>query len=676
MTLKTLTNKEDDMKANKKAGELLKNYLRWPLVMILLFVALTACEIIVSRRGTVVAAPFSILGVIFILVVYLSSRKSLQRAIVGFAMELDEKTKKLADGLDIPYALFGANGRVAWENAAFAQLTKEHKTKAITNIFNDIGPDTLSKIEEAAEYHKEYNGRYYMIHIVRIEVSGDELYAMYLYDETELLSIKKDIDDKRMVAGLIYLDNYDEALESIEEVRRSLMVALIDRKVNQYAAEIEGIVKKIEKDKYLLLFEQKHMQELMDNRFELLEDVKTINIGNEMSITLSIGIGLHGENYAQSYSYARVAIDMALARGGDQAVVKDEQSLKYFGGKSGSVEKTTRVKARVKAHALRELMENKDTMLIMGHKLPDIDCLGAAVGLWRAATTLNKNVHIILGEVNSTLRPLKERFNTGEYPEDMFITAAKALEMANEDTVVAVVDVNRPVLTEVPELLDISKNVVVLDHHRQSADAIEHAVLSYVEPYASSASEMVAELVQYISDSIKIKSAESDAMYAGIVIDTNNFTNQTGVRTFEAAAYLRRNGADVTRVRKLFRENIEDYKAKAQTIKNAEIYKNEYALSNCPAAGIESPTVIGAQAANELLDIIGIKASVVFTEYNGIIYVSARSIDEVNVQIMMEKLGGGGHRTIAGAQLTEVGIDDARARVKEIIDEMLEKGEM
>jgi len=313
----------------------------------------------------------------------------------------------------------------------------------------------------------------------------------------------------------------------------------------------------------------------------------------------------------------------------------------------------------------------------MGHRLADIDSFGAAVGIYRIAVSMNKKANIVVNEVTSSVRPMMERFiGNGEYPEDMFLKGEQAAELADPGAMLVVVDVNRPSITDEPRLLQMVKTVVVLDHHRTSSEIIKHAVLSYVEPYASSTCEMVAEVLQYIADGIKVRPAEADAMYAGIVIDTQNFTNQTGVRTFEAAAFLRRSGADITRVRKLFRENMRDYQAKAEAVRAAEVYKDAFAISQCPAEGLESPTIIGAQAANELLEIRGIKASVVLTEYNGTVYFSARSIDEVNVQVMMEKLGGGGHRTIAGAQIEGVSIEEAKARLKEVIGQMLEEGEV
>ena len=424
------------------------------------------------------------------------------------------------------------------------------------------------------------------------------------------------------------------------------------------------------------MIKQKYVERIEGDRFNILEEVKTVNIGNEMSVTLSIGLGMNGDTYIQNYEYARTAIDMALGRGGDQAVVKDGGKIQYYGGKSQQLEKTTRVKARVKAHALRELLETKDRLLIMGHKIGDIDSFGAAIGMYRIATALNKRASIVINEVTSSVRPTMDRFlENSDYPEDLFLTGDQAADTVDANTALVVVDVNRPSYTEAPELLKLVKTIVVIDHHRQSSEIITNATLSYVEPYASSACEMVAEILQYVADSIRMKSQEADAMYAGIVIDTNNFTNQAGVRTFEAAAFLRRNGADVTRVRKLFRDKMEDYKARAEAVRQAEVFEDAFAISVCPSEGLESPTVVGAQAANELLDIVGIKASVVLTPYEGKIYVSARSIDEINVQVMMEKLGGGGHRTIAGAQLLDMTVEEAKEKVREIIKKMREKGE-
>ena len=420
---------------------------------------------------------------------------------------------------------------------------------------------------------------------------------------------------------------------------------------------------------------KKALMNLKETRFELLEDVKTVNIGNEMAVTVSIGVGVDASTYAQNAEFARIAIDLALGRGGDQAVVKSPDSIVYYGGKSQQIEKNTRVKARVKANALQEIITSKDKVLIMGHRLADADAFGAAVGISCIARALGRKPHIVINDITTSLRPLVELFrDRNVYEEGFIIGSSEALELADNNTVLIVVDVNKPSITECSDLIRNCRTVVVLDHHRQGSEVIENATLSYVEPYASSTCEMVAEVVQYIAGTVKVRSNEADCMYSGIMVDTNNFTTKTGVRTFEAAAFLRRCGADVTRVRKMFRDGVQEYKAKAETVRNAEIYKNAYAMGVCPAEGLDSPTEIGAQAANELLGINGIKASFVMTEYNGKIYISARSIDEVNVQIIMERLGGGGHMNIAGAQLTDTTPERAVFVVKETLNQMLEEG--
>ena len=396
-----------------------------------------------------------------------------------------------------------------------------------------------------------------------------------------------------------------------------------------------------------------------------------------MAITLSIGFGVDGLSYAQNYEFARNAIDLALGRGGDQAVVKMPGNIVYYGGKTQQVEKTTRVKARVKAEALKEIITSRDKVFIMGHRLGDIDCVGAGIGVYRICQTLGKEAHIVLNQVSTSLRPIVDLFarNT-DYPDDLFLSSEQAMQRVTEDSALVVVDVNKPSITECPELLRMCKSIVVLDHHRKGSESIENATLSYIEAYASSACEMVSEILQYVDENLKLTQEEADSLYAGMVVDTDNFQSKTGVRTFEAAAFLRRNGTDVTRVRKLFRENAGEYKAKADAVSQAEIYREEYAISTCPAEGLESPTIVGAQAANELLNIKGVKASFVLTQYQGKIYVSARSIDEVNVQIIMEHMGGGGHMNIAGAQMEDKTVEEVEDMLRHTIDSMIEDGEL
>lgn len=678
------------MKDNIKPKGQIRAYLAWPLLLSLIVICGNLAVLALDHMAAAAMLVFTLFYLMAAVWIYLYRRKRLLGGLVEFSTEYAWIQKQLLAEMALPYALTDDDGRILWMNQAFQEVLETDKVprKNLLALFPEVTKTDLETDEDTVCVHTTYGERKFRLDLKPMYMSGTEeeditasglqkMLAVYLFDETEILLYKQEITDEKMVAGLIYLDNYEEALESVEEVRRSLLTALIDRKINKYIGGMEGVVKKMEKDKYFFTIKQKYMEQIQEERFSILEEVKGVNIGNEMAVTLSIGMGMNGESYSQNYDFARVAIDMALGRGGDQAVVKDGSRIQYYGGKSQQLEKATRVKARVKAHALRELMETKDRLLIMGHKMSDIDSFGAAIGIYRIATSLNKKAHVIINEVTTSVQPMMARFlDNPEYPDDLFLTGSQAAELVDSNTMLVVVDVNRPSITDAPELLQMVKTIVVLDHHRQSSEIINNAVLSYVEPYASSACEMVAEVLQYIADGIRMKSAEADAMYAGIVIDTHNFTNQTGVRTFEAAAYLRRNGADVTRVRKLFRDNMNDYKAKAAAIASAEVYREFFSIGVCPAEGLPSPTIVGAQAANDLMDIAGIKASIVLTQYHETIYISARSIDEVNVQVMMEQLGGGGHRTIAGAQLEGVTLEEAKQRVKVVIDQMLEKGDI
>lgn len=671
----------------------LANYFNAPVRLGFFLILVNLLIYITDLTAGIILSCFVVVYYAIVLSMYMNNRSMLMNELVSFATEYGQIQRKLLRDLALPYAILDDAGRVIWTNAAFERIVHREKgyRKSISTIFPSLTKEVLPTDETDVKLQIDYESSNYMVHMKKIPLDemaknsdiidatgyNSYLIALYLFDDTAVRLAIQEVDDQSVVIGFIYMDNYEEALDSVEDVRRSLLIALIDRKVNKYISACDGICSKIEKDKYLILLRKKSLRALQEERFELLSEVKTVNIGNEMAITLSIGIGLDGLTYAQNYEFARNAIDLALGRGGDQAVVKTPENITYYGGKSQQVEKSTRVKARVKAQALKEIISGKDSVYIMGHRLGDVDCFGAAVGIYRITRTMNREAHIVLNEVTTSIQPVLELFrNNEEYPEDLFYTSQQAIEHVSDNAALVVVDVNKPSITECPELLRLCKSIVVLDHHRQGTEVIENATLSYVEAYASSACEMVSEILQYTGEDIKIRPEEADAMYAGIVVDTNNFVSKTGVRTFEAAAFLRRNGADVTRVRKLFRENAAEYKAKADAVSQAEIYKGAYAISTCTNQDIQSPTVVGAQAANELLNIKGVKASFILTEYQNQIFISARSIDEVNVQVIMEHLGGGGHMNIAGCQMDDVSVAEAIGVLKHTIDTMIEEGEL
>ncbi len=671
----------------------LRSYLRCPLALFALLVAVNIGVYFINANAGLMVSAGLVLYLIIALIFYYTKKKTVFSELITFAAQYGQVQRQLIMDLALPYAVLDDDGQVLWFNQAFAELTgKENRKyrKSITNIFSEITREKLPEEGQEADYHFSYMRKDFRAHIRNVNIdsmiehtegleAGESahLFALYLFDETQINEYIRKYDEETMVTGLIYLDNYDEALESVEEVRRSLLTALVDRRINKYFSDIDGLVKKYEKDKYFLVMRNRSLDELKKQKFSILEEVKTVNIGNEMAVTISIGIGANSGSYAKNSEYARVAIDLALGRGGDQVVLKDGDKISYFGGKSQAVEKSTRVKARVKAHALKEFMDSNEKVIVMGHKIIDVDSFGAAIGIYRAAKTLNKKAHIVIDKPTSSIRPLMEGFlHNPDYDARMFLNCHDAREMADDNTLVVVVDTNKPSYTECEELLHRAKTIVVLDHHRQGSEVIRNSVLSYIEPYASSACEMVAEILQYFADGIRIRNIEADAIYAGIMVDTDNFLQKTGVRTFEAAAFLRRCGADVTRVRKLFREDMNDYRARGETIRNAELFRNAFAISECPADYVDSPTVVGAQAANELLNIIGVKASFVLTDYKGTIYVSARAIDEVNVQIIMERMGGGGHLNIAGCQLEGYSVSRAKNYLKEVLTEMLDGGEL
>ena len=679
---------------NNKYKGTLRLYVSWPLILTALLAIAAVGMYFIDFRAGLAASAVVIIYAAIAFTIRFYNRRSITNDMVNFATSFGQVQKGLLKGLALPYALLDENGRFVWCNGEFQTLIGKESPfgKSITSYIPELTKDRLPADGEGTELDFSVGGRDFKADIRRTSLDemahssliiDDEgftgsIITIFLFDETEINRLKKLNREETIVAGYIYMDNYDEAMENVEEVRRSLLVALIDRKIKKYFSDYDAVVKNTERDKYFITMKKVSFDKLVANRFDILEDVKTVKVGNEMSVTLSMGFGLETGSLTEDTAYARSAIDLALGRGGDQAVVKTKERTTYYGGKSMQMEKNTRVKARVKAQALREIIEQKERVFCMGHQITDIDTFGAAIGIYRVTKQLDKKCHIVINTVTQSIRPFVDACSKeADFDPDMFVTSAEALQLADiENSVMVVVDTNKPSITECPELLRRIRTIVVLDHHRIGTETIENATLSYIEPFASSACEMVAEILQYISDNIRIRSVEADSLYAGIMIDTNNFMTKAGVRTFEAAAFLRRSGADITRVRKLFRNDMDSFKARAEVVRQAELFHEKYAISICDGNGLESPTIVGSQAANELLNINSVKASFVLTDFQSRIYISARSIDEINVQIIMERLGGGGHMNIAGAQLTDMSPETAKQKLKDIIDEMEKEGEI
>lgn len=668
-------------------------YLITPIFVSLFLILMCGALYFVDRSSAVIATVSVAVVLLIELLVYVVTKRAVMPTLISFSFEQGQIQKQLLKELAVPYALLDTDGKILWGNTLFVDIvgggSKKRIRKNISAFFPQIGSEAFNA-KDTVNMELEYEGAQYVAELKKIvfdevfqdedaivDPKGEAIIAFYLHDVTELKKYKQENFDQKLVAGLIYIDNYDEVMENTEEVRHSLVEALVDRRINMYLASIDAIGKKTDNDKYLFVCQQRYLPQLKSTKFAILNEVKSINVGNEIPITLSIGIGSETDNFAQAYEYARVAIGLALGRGGDQAVIKYGDKISYFGGQSAGTEKSTRVKARVKAQAFKEILESKETVLIMGHKRPDADAFGAAVGVYRFVKTLGKNAHIVLNEVTSATRPVVSGFQGNSlYGDDMIINSEYAISKVNPTTLVVVVDVNKPSMTECEELLDLANSVVVFDHHRQTNEIIENATLSYIEPFASSACEMVAEMLQYIDEKVKIRQQEADAMYAGIMIDTDNFLTKTGVRTFEAASYLRRNGADTVRVRKMFRSGIYETKQLAEGIMNSEIYMNSFALSRVKPDGSDAPTVVAAKVANDLLNVDGIRASFVVTEKDGTAFVSARSVDDINVQVIMEQLGGGGHANVAGAQLANTTDELAIIQIKELLENMYKEGDI
>ncbi len=666
-----------------------------------------------SSHMGIIAIALLVVFLIASLVLYFSLMPHLSALLTDYSLKQGKIQKELLHELEIPYAILDTDGHIMWANNMFHDTIGVARDKRIKKSVDAYFAELLPEIidgSESVDINVNYEDRKYRASIKRIDLSrvfeevheDDEkgevtqvlreenpkknanvVLALYLFDETDLRRLEQETADQKLYAGLLYLDNYDEVMNELEDVKHSILTALIERKINMYLANVDSIVKHIENDKYFFVFKQKYMQTLRDDRFSILDEVKSINVGNQIPMTLSIGIGCDADSdrngFVSAYENARIAIGMAMGRGGDQAAVKFGEHVTYYGGKSAGTEKTTRVKARVKAQAFEELLLSKEKVLIMAHKRPDADAFGSSIGIYRMVSAMNKKAYVVLNEVTDAIKPLVNSFKAANMYDGVFVTSTEAVAMVDQKTVVVVCDVNKPSMTECEELLDMVPTVVVFDHHRQTTEAIKAATLSYIEPFASSACEMIAEMYQYMSKSPKLKIQEADAMYAGILIDTDNFLTKTGVRTFEAASYLRKSGADVVRVRKMFRSSMVELKERAQGISNAEIFMNHFALSyvDHDADSHDAPTVPVAKAANELLNVENIDASFVVTEAaDGILYVSARSIGDVNVQIVMERFNGGGHANIAGAQLQGKKKEEFFGELKAVLEEMSRAGEI
>lgn len=608
-------------------------------------------------------------------------REEWTQYIEGLSSDIDSATKQSILNMPIPLTMVEIDGTIKWYNRNFLDLVAKQGIleKHIQDIVPGFDLQSILKKDRKVINKTNINSRNFKVLYNIIKAgkasSSDYIIMLYWIEETDYELLKKRYNEGRLVVALVQIDNYDEVMQDTEEANKPLVIAEIDHKLNIWANRINGIIKKHDNDKFVIVFENQYLEKLEAKKFDILDEFREINVGNKIPITLSIGVGTDGKSPLESFEFASGAKDLSLGRGGDQVTVKRNDNISFYGGKTNAIEKRTKVKARVIAYALRQLIEQCDKVFVMGHRYSDLDALGAAMGIYRAARNRDKDAYIILNENNPAISCLYEKIVQKEEYKKHIINCEEAKQKIDSNSLVVVVDTHRPNFTECPEILTQTDKVVVIDHHRRGTEFIENTVLIYHETYVSSTSEMVTEILSYIDEKIKIEAIEAEALLAGIAIDTKNFTFKTGVRTFEAAALLRRSGANITSVKELFQDDIDMVMTKAEVVKGAEIIRETVAISSCEAS-IEGLQLVTAQAADELLSIKGIRASFVLGKKDDtMIVISGRSMGDINVQVILEKLGGGGHLTVAGAQLEGVTMEEAKEQLQTLIEEYLDEGE-
>ncbi|MFA6308757.1 MAG: DHH family phosphoesterase [Clostridia bacterium] len=652
-----------------------------PRVNLYLFIIFLLISIIAMDKWFI-AIPLYIVLAFLIYFNYRTShkrQKEITKYIENLTLNIDSATKDTLLNFPMPLVLIQLDGTIIWYNSSMRKIFagKDMLEKTIGSLIKDLKFENI--MEDSSETFKDImiNGRHYSIlkNLIRLDEKksvNEYILLLYFIDNTELIEIRKKYEDEKISVAVIIIDNYDELMQSVEDSNRPQMNAEIEKKVAQWISFTNGIIKKFERDRYIFVFETRYMKEFEDKKFEILDSIKEISIGNKIPVTLSIGFGQNGETISENFRYANAAIDIALGRGGDQVVVKDNTKFDFFGGRTREIEKRTRVKARVISQALRELIDQSREVLIMGHENGDIDCLGSSMGLYRIVKSRDKNAYIVLNNSNPTIDSLISKIQENPEYNGLFIGNSEAMDIINEKTLLIVVDTYRPNFTENPELLKYSNQIVVIDHHRKGADFIQDAVIAYQETYASSASELVTEMLQYVGDNIKLTPIEAESLYAGIVVDTKNFTFKTGVRTFEAASYLREQGVETVAVKQLFQNDLSTYISISDVVKNAEIIEDTIAISVCPK-NMKNSQLIAAQAADQLLSLKGLMAAFVLSYSNNEVYISGRSLGDINVQVVLERLGGGGHISVAGAQLQGISVEDAKEKLKYAIIEYVKE---
>ncbi len=621
-------------------------------------------------------APAILFYAMVLIYTYFNNQKNkteLTEHIQDLTFHLDKTAKNTLMHTPFPLIIIETNGNILWKSSKFE---KEFVNTDIKSVLDEAIKEIKLEIENNEEdpekkVHKEIEvgNKIYEILGNYTKVKQEYILTLYFLDETKNVEIKKDYEESQICVGVIMIDNFEEINQRIEDEQKPILLAAIEKTLYDWAGTFEGLIIKSERDTFICIFEQKYLSMLEEQKFNILDTIKELELSEKIPVTLSIAISKEGESNYEKYKSAQAGVDIALGRGGDQAVVREEDGKYiFFGGKSQEVEKRTKVKARIVSHALQELMQQAKNVMIMGHTNGDMDSMGASMGLYRLAKTLGVEAYVINNNTGTNLNNFIETAKENDEYSQIIINKAEAMSKISPDTLLIVVDTHKQTYVEVPELLEETSKVVIIDHHRKSPDCIEDAILTFHEVYASSASELVTEILEYAPKEIELLTIEAEALYAGIMMDTKNFTFKTGVRTFEAAAYLRKCGIDIIKVKKWFQSDLKTYNKISKIVENAEIVNETIGISIYDQNDKEA-NLICAKAADELLTISDITASFVIGKIGEKVYISGRSIGDINVQVILEKLGGGGHITLAGAQVEGMTIEEVKQELINRINE-------
>lgn len=625
--------------------------------------------------------PSIILFILVLLYAYFANNKrksEISETLQDLTLSVDSAAKTSLINSPFPLIILETDGNVVWKSSKFVI---EFQNIDLTNFTNDIIYDlqeeiknkkdkvdkSISKVVQANNKTYKMVGRFVNSKKYNKNKKDEYMAILYFIDETENIKLKKDYDDSKLCVGMIMIDNYEENMQVLESESKAQYIAEIDKIIYEWINSTNGIGIKADRDKYIYLFERKYLDKIREDKFSVLDKIKELDPRGNVQFTLSIAISDEGNTYRDKYKSAQSAMDIVLGRGGDQAVVRQNEIYKFYGGRAQEVEKRTKVKARVFAHALENLIKESSKVMVMGHINPDIDAMGSCIGIYRLARSLDKDAYIITSNNPSLEAFMKSLKDDHEY-DDVVINKEVAEENIDENTLLVIVDTSKVNYVESEEVLKKAKKIVIIDHHRRSADYIENATLTFQEVYASSASELVTEILQYSEIGSKLKKIEAESLYAGIMMDTKSFTFKTGVRTFEAAAFLRRCGVDIIRVKKWFQSDLKSFNKIADIVKNAEIVNDTIAIALNNEVSKDA-SLLCAKAADELLTISDVTASFVLGNTGDKICISGRSIGDINVQVILEKLGGGGHITLAGAQVEGMTIEETKQELINRINE-------